>query len=39
MSLLDLVEGLTAAGIRYLIAGGVAGAVHGSRRVTAARPM
>jgi hypothetical protein len=34
MSLLDLVEGLTAERIRYIIAGGVAGTVHGSRRVT-----
>ncbi len=34
MSLLDLVEGLTAAGIRFIVAGGVAGTVHGSRRVT-----
>ena len=34
MSLLDLVEGLTGEGIRYIIAGGVAGTVHGSRRVT-----
>lgn len=34
MSLLDLVDGLTAEGIRFIIAGGVAGTVHGSRRVT-----
>ncbi len=34
MSLLELVEGLAAAGIRFIIAGGVAGTVHGSRRVT-----
>lgn len=34
MSLLDLVGGLTAAGIRFIIAGGVAGTVHGSRLVT-----
>ncbi len=34
MSLLDLVGGLMAAGIRFIIAGGVAGTVHGSRRVT-----
>ena len=34
MSLLDLVGGLTAARVRFIIAGGVAGTVHGSRRVT-----
>lgn len=34
MSLLDLVHGLRDAEIRFIIAGGVAGAVHGSRRVT-----
>lgn len=34
MSLLDLVHGLRDARIRIIIAGGVAGAVHGSRRVT-----
>ncbi|MBA3553762.1 MAG: hypothetical protein H0W29_03240, partial [Gemmatimonadales bacterium] len=34
MSLLDLVGGLMEARIRFIIAGGVAGTVHGSRRVT-----
>jgi predicted nucleotidyltransferase len=34
MTLLDLVAGLTAAGVRFIIVGGVAAAVHGSRRVT-----
>ncbi|MBA3522329.1 MAG: nucleotidyltransferase [Gemmatimonadales bacterium] len=34
MSLLDLMGGLTGADIRFIIAGGVAGTVHGSRRVT-----
>lgn len=34
MSLLDLVGGLMDASIRFIIAGGVAGTVHGSRRVT-----
>jgi predicted nucleotidyltransferase len=34
MSLLEMVSGLGGAGIRYIICGGVAGAAHGSRRVT-----
>lgn len=34
MTLLDLVAGLNAAGIRFIIVGGVAATVHGSRRVT-----
>ncbi|HEY8106194.1 MAG TPA: hypothetical protein VIE46_08795 [Gemmatimonadales bacterium] len=34
MTLLDLVGGLTGAGVRFIIVGGVAAAVHGSRRVT-----
>lgn len=34
MSLLDLVGGLSTARVRFIIAGGVAGTVHGSRRVT-----
>jgi predicted nucleotidyltransferase len=34
MSLLDLLAGLTAAGVRFIVVGGVAAAVHGSRRVT-----
>lgn len=34
MSLLELVAGLSRARIRFLIAGGVAGTIHGSRRVT-----
>jgi predicted nucleotidyltransferase len=34
MSLLEMVAGLNATGIRYIICGGVAGAAHGSRRVT-----
>ena len=34
MTLLALVAGLTAAGVRYVIVGGVAATVHGSRRVT-----
>jgi hypothetical protein len=34
MTLLDLVAGLTGAGVRFVIVGGVAAAVHGSRRVT-----
>jgi predicted nucleotidyltransferase len=34
MTLLDLVAGLNAAEIRFIIVGGVAATVHGSRRVT-----
>ncbi|MDQ3136793.1 MAG: hypothetical protein M3Q93_04310 [Gemmatimonadota bacterium] len=34
MSLLDLMAGLLGARIRFIVAGGVAGTVHGSRRVT-----
>ena len=34
MSLLEMVYGLTDAGIRFIICGGVAGTAHGSRRVT-----
>ncbi len=34
MSLMEMVTGLSEAGIRYIICGGVAGAAHGSRRVT-----
>ena len=34
MSLLEMVYGLTDAGIRFIVCGGVAGTAHGSRRVT-----
>lgn len=34
MSLLSMVAGLTDAGVRFVVIGGVAGAAHGSRRLT-----
>ena len=34
MSLLQMLSGLEEVGIRYIMCGGVAGAAHGSRRVT-----